>query len=109
MRRATSAEWSGMSDDHIADDLRRLEGKTFYTLIRHKPFDVVDVLQKHVRIMPREGKRKLRSILLERIATVANMRLSRDELLQQTKHAFPDSRNTSYIAALVHEISKSTQ
>ena len=93
-----------MTRDAVTDAIRQLEGKTLYTLFRPSPFDVVDVGDKTVRIQT--GKRKLRSILINRIAKIAGLPTSRDELRRVTLQEFPDSRNTSYIAAIVDAINK---
>ena len=86
------------------DKVQRLEGRTLHTLYRPKPFEIVKVTNKVVSLMPREGKQRPRSILRGRIEHLAGLGLRRDELRKRVQAEYPTSQNTSYYAAIVHEI-----
>lgn len=83
--------------------VRKLEGTTLATLRRSKPFVVLAVEDDRVRILPRGGKGGERSVPRAHIERIAAMGLSREEARQRTAEEFPNSQNTSYIAAIAFE------
>jgi hypothetical protein len=89
----------------IWEKVHQLEGRTLLTLYHRKPFEILKVTEKVVQLMPLEGKRLRRSILRNRIEHLAGLRFHRDELRKRVLQEYPTSRNTSYYAAIVHEIS----
>ena len=90
----------------IWEKVQRLEGRTLHTLYQQKPFEIIKVTDKMVRLMPCEGKRRRRSILRNRIEHLAALGLHKDELRKRVQEEYPTSQNTSYYAAIVHEISR---
>lgn len=81
-----------------------LEGRTLRTLIQNQPFDVVSVTSDRVFVRPHRGSGAERPILRERIEAIAGLRLSRERLRQRIQEEYPDTRNSSYMAAIVWEI-----
>src|SRR5262245_11426816 len=90
---------------NVRNMITQLQGKTLQTLYRPKPFRVVSVQTDSVRVIPEEGKGKIRPIRLDRIEELFRQRLGKDELRRQALRLYPESRNTSYMAAIVHAIS----
>lgn len=83
--------------------VRRLKGATLATLHHAKPFVVLAVDDDRVRIMTRDGKGGERSVPRDQIERIAALRLRREEFRQRTAEEFPNSQNTSYIAAIAFE------
>lgn len=90
-----------MNANVIAVRVEQLEGRTLRTLTQTQPFDVVSVTADRVFMRPHRGKGTERSVLRERIESVAQLRLGRERLRQQVQEEYPDTRNSSYIAAIV--------
>lgn len=90
----------------IWDRVRQLEGTTLCTLHKSKPFTVVSVHTDCVRVVPEDGTGSERPIRRDRIEHMASLALQRDELRHRTQREYADSQNTSYIAAIVYEVSK---
>jgi hypothetical protein len=90
----------------IWEKVQKLQGRTLHTLYQGKPFEILKVTDNGVQLMPLGGKRKRRSVLRNRIEHLADLRLHRDELRKRVLEAYPTSQNTSYYAAIVHEISQ---
>jgi hypothetical protein len=88
------------------DRVRQFEGCTLATLHRAKPFTIVAVEDDCVRVMPRDGKGAERSVRRDRIKHVAGMGLPREEVRRRVAQEYPDSQNTSYIAALAYEATR---
>jgi hypothetical protein len=84
----------------FANCVRALIGEPLRTLTYDRPFAIVSVEGDVVRI--KNSKNKGRAISLSRIEEVAGLGLQRDEYRQRTHRLFPESRNTSYIAAIAH-------
>lgn len=80
--------------------VRRLEGETLSTLHQNKPFTVVEVRDDCVLVRPEDGNGAVRLVRRDRIEHIAGLGLTGDELVQRVRQEYPDSRNTSYIAAL---------
>lgn len=94
--------------DVIWDRVRALEGATLTTLHRSKPFRVVAVEEDRVRVVPVDGNGTERAVRRERVEHMAGLRFSRDEMVRRTAQEFPDSRNTSYMAAIAFAVSRPT-
>ncbi len=91
----------------IWEKVQRLKGATLRTLSRQKPFEIVEVTTKVVRLVPQEGNGKRRAIRRDRIEHIAGLGLLPDELRKRVQEQYPESQNTSYYAAIVHEIASS--
>ena len=89
----------------IWEKVHRLEGRTLHTLYQQKPFEILKVTAKTAQLMPREGKQRPRYVLREKIEHLAGLELHRDEMRKRVLEEYPTSQNTSYYAAIVHEIS----
>jgi hypothetical protein len=90
----------------VWEKVTRLEGKKLFTLYRQKPFSIVSVSSTVVKFIPLEGKQRRRGIRRERIEHLASLGLSKDDLRKRIQEIYPESQNTSYYAAIVHEISR---
>lgn len=85
----------------VWERVRRLEGETLATLQQGKPFTVVEVRDDCVLVRPEDGGGAVRSVRRDRVEHVAGLGLAADELAHRVRQEYPDSRNTSYIAAIV--------
>ncbi len=90
----------------VWDRVRQLQGATLATLHRARPFTVVAVEDDCVRVLPQDGKGTERSVRRDRVEHVAGLGLPRDELRRRVAQEYPDSQNTSYIAALAYEATR---
>ena len=88
----------------IWDRIHRLEGQTLTTLHQDKPFTVVAVLNDCVKVLPQDGGGAERTVRRDRIEHIAGLGLARDELRKRVADEYPDSQNTSYIAALANAV-----
>jgi hypothetical protein len=88
----------------IWERVKQLEGTTLYTLWQHKPFKIVEVTTDLVRLVPQEGRLRRRNIRRDRIEHIAGLGLPQDILRKRVQQEYPESQNTSYYAAIVHEI-----
>lgn len=89
----------------VRDRLEALVGKTLVTLKQRKLFDVIDVSRQWVIVCPRAGNGN-RKITRERIGHIAMLNVNVDRLRQKIVEQYPDTRNSSYMAAIVAEITK---
>ncbi len=85
--------------------IQALDGKTLRTLKRGKPFKV-KVTKDLVFVVPLYGTKR-RRIDIARTETIAAKGYGRDELRQGVFEVLGPNWNASYIAAIVHEITKS--
>lgn len=92
--------------DDVWDRIRALEGTTLPTLHRARLFRVEAVEDDRVRVVPTAGNRTERTILRERIEHMASLGVSREEMRRRAASEFPDSQNTSYMAALAFAASR---
>lgn len=83
-----------------------LVGSTLKTLRRGKPFDVVDVSHEWIVLRPRAGSGSLRRMKRDRVEHIATLTISPDRLRQAIAEHYPDTRNSSYMAAILAEITK---
>ena len=83
-----------------------LAGETLNTLVRGNPFTVIEVLDDHLVVVPLQGKQAPRRILRDRVEHMASLGYQKEELRSRVQAEFPDSQNTSYIAAVVYEVTK---
>ena len=90
----------------IWEKVQQLEGKTLHTLSLQKPFKIDKVTTILVRLVPQEGKQKRRTIRRDGIEHIAGLGLQQDVLRKRVQQEYPESQNTSYYAAIVHEIAK---
>ncbi len=90
----------------VWDRVRQLKGKTLRTLHRKKPFTVIDVGEHRVEVSPEDGNQTVRPLRQEVIEQFADRGIPREELRRRISDAHPDSRNTSYYAAIAYEVSK---
>lgn len=97
---ATSESWQR---------IRQLEGETLETLAQCKRFRIVSVHDDSVRVCPEDGAGVERTVLRERIEYIASLGLAREELRERTGQEYPDSQNTSYIAALAFAVSSTAK
>jgi len=82
--------------------VRGLEGQTLHTLHQRHAFTIVDVRAQDLDVVPEEGKKVKRTMIRERIEQVALSDEPRERLVQLARHKYPESRNTSYLAAIAH-------
>ncbi|WP_425617385.1 hypothetical protein NA78x_001060 [Anatilimnocola sp. NA78] len=87
--------------------VRRLVGTDLTTLNQKRSFTVDEVNEKHLLVSPSVGSGKKRTILRERVEFIANLGIPRDEIRKRVLREYPASRNASYIAAILHQISLS--
>jgi ABC-type microcin C transport system permease subunit YejB len=89
----------------VWERVQQLKGQTLHTLTRNKAFDVVEVHQDRVLIVPHDGIGMQRSIGREQIEHMFNLhqmgRITSRKLVQEE---YPDNQNTSYIATIVAAI-----
>jgi hypothetical protein len=90
----------------VWDRVRQLKGKTLKTLHRKKPFTVIDVLKDRVKVRPEGGNGTVRPLRGKVIEDFIDLGISREELRRRISDAHPDSRNTSYYAAIAYEVSR---
>jgi hypothetical protein len=90
----------------VWDRVRQLKGQTLMTLYQNKPFTVVAVLKDRVKVRPEEGNGTERPLRGKVIEDFIDLGISREELRRRISDAYPDSRNTSYYAAIAYEVSR---
>ena len=90
----------------IWDQVRDLEGSTLFTLHRNKPFDVDEVRDDEILVIPHDGKRKRRKILRRNIEIAVGLNIPKENLRKRVQQEFPDNQNSSYIAAIVSEVAR---
>ena len=95
-----------MSQAETRARLVALVGSTLKTLRQGKPFDVVDVSHDWIVVRPRAGSGSLRRMKRERVEHIATLTISPDRLRQAIAEHYPDTRNSSYMAAILVEITK---
>ena len=86
--------------------VRQLEGKTLLTPARSKPFRIVRVMGDRVEFVPVNGNGTVRWFPradLEHIARQV-VGLTAKEIQPRVRQEWPDDQNTSYVAAILREI-----
>jgi hypothetical protein len=90
------------------DRVRALDGRTLKTLHQERDFQVSGVTTDHVLVRPlkaKQGKRlTVRRVDIELIAVKGRQR---DELRSKTATELPECGVTSYVAAIVYEVTRS--
>lgn len=90
----------------VWDRVQELEGKTLHTLKQNKPFKVVGVLSDRVQFVPEKGNGTLRWFPRGGIEYIASLGVERHRLRARIQEEWPSDMNTSYVAAIVHEVTK---
>ena|ERR1043166_7914032 len=92
----------------IWDRVHSLEGKTIETLGRPEPFEIVSVSSDSVKINLKKSKKGGNlSVRRTDIETFAGKGWHRDELKRRIVAELPSCGVSSYIAAIVHEVTLS--
>jgi hypothetical protein len=86
--------------------VQELQGKTLLTLARQRPFRVVSVSSDRVEFVPENGNGNVRWFPRKDIELIAGLGLARDEIRPRLQQEWPSCQNTSYVASIVHEITK---
>ena len=87
--------------------VQSLQGKTLHTLTQKRPFQVVDVQDDQVVVLPISGKKKpWPPIRRDRIEYIASLKLPREQIRKRVREEFSDSVNPSYIAAIVNAVTQ---
>lgn len=94
-------------DTNVWDRVRALEGKTLQTLAQGRLFSIIRVSPERVEFVPERGSGNLRWFSREGIEFIANLGLSRDDIRPRILREWPSDQNSSYVAAIVHEVTKS--
>ena len=91
----------------IWERVQQLDGKTLSTLKHKKNFKVIGVQSNWIIFIPDGGKKMPRSIGREVIEAAAEMNLGKDNLIpSRLSKEFPGNQNLSYVAAIVHAVTK---
>jgi hypothetical protein len=90
----------------IRQRIEALTGSTLQTLTLKRHFDIVDVTRNVVMVKPRSGSGQLRRVDRERIERMASLSIPEERLRQAIVEHYPETRNSSYMAAIVSEITK---
>ncbi len=94
-----------MSD--LWERVRQLNGRGLFTLARGKAFTVVGVQSDRIKFVPKSGKGTMRWAGRSQIEHVANLNLDVNQLTPtRLSGEYPDDQNLSYIAAIVHAVTK---
>ncbi len=89
----------------IWEHTQRLKGETLYTISRHKPFDVIDVLSDRIVFVPHDGKGTPRWASREQIEHLCGLaRGGQDVNRKLVQEIYPSDYNTSYMAAIIKAI-----
>lgn len=90
---------------NVWQHIKSLEGKTLFTLARHKPFDIVSVLNDRVVYIPKSGSGTPRWSYRKDIEYLVGLRMKLGELTpSQVAEEFPSEYNSSYLAAFVEAV-----
>lgn len=82
-----------------------LQGKTLLTVARKRPFQIVDVDDTRVTFVPANGKGTQRWEERSTIEDLMNLCRAKGRLsAHDVAEAYPDTWNSSYLAAIVHEL-----
>lgn len=88
--------------------VQQLNSKNLLTLGRKRPFEISAIDTDGLLVLPLESKGQKRlSVRRADIEMVAGMGWEKEELRERTAAALPECGVTSYIAAIVNEISQS--
>ncbi len=91
----------------VWDRVRQLNGKTLHTLKQGKAFEVVGVQSDRIEFIPVSGNGTQRWIGREWIEQAADMNLDQSNLTpSRLALEFPNDQNLSYMAAIVHAVTK---
>lgn len=91
----------------VWERVRQLNGKTLHTLKQGKAFEVTGVDSSRIEFVPASGKGITRGIGREQIEQVAEMNLEESDLTpSRLAQEFPTDQNLSYMAAIVHAVTK---
>ena len=86
--------------------LKALEGQTLLTWPQRREFEVVEVTADRVVFVPKSGKGTRRWIPISTLLDVAEQTWDLSELRQKILINYPNTWNSSYIAAIVREFKK---
>ena len=85
----------------------QLNGKTLHTLKQGKAFEVTNVQSDRIEFVPVSGNGTQRWIGREWIEKVVDMNLDESDLTpSRLSLEFPNDQNLSYMAAIVHTVTK---
>lgn len=94
-----------MADANLWGQARRLDGTKLKTLVRGREFEVSNVTTNHLLVRPLGSKGGKRLVVYrEDIEHIAEKGWQRDELRSRTAAELPACGVTSYVAAIVHEL-----
>lgn len=87
--------------------VRHLNGKILHTLKQGKAFEVVGVQSDRIEFVPVNGNGTRRWIGRQWIEQVVDMGLDASDLTpSRLAREFPNDQNLSYMAAIVHAVTK---
>ena len=86
--------------------VQALEGRTLLTLARRRPFKIVAVSSDRVEFVPEQGKGTVRWFPRKDIEYIASLNLKREDLRARLQEEWPSDQNTSYVAAIIYEVTK---
>jgi hypothetical protein len=86
--------------------VQALKDKQLTTLSREKQFTVVAVSSDYVQFGPDNGKGTIPGVPKRIIEHIAGLNLKPTELRQRIAREYPADHNSSYIAAIVHKVTK---
>ena len=85
-----------------------LQRQTLYTIKQHKAFTIVDVSNDRISFVPKAGKGTVRWEYRSGIDQLVNLKSRLGKLdVTDVRGEFPDSRITSYMAAIVDALTHS--
>ena len=85
----------------------QLNGTSLFTLARSREFQVVGVQSDRIEFVPKSGKGTRRWAGRDQIEHIASLNLDESQLTPtRLSEEYPDGQNLSYIAAIVHAVTK---
>ena len=85
--------------------LTSLRGKTLLTVKQKRPFQIVGVDDTRVTFVPKNGNGTERWEYRSTIEELMNLCRNKGKLsVTDVTEVYPDTRNSSYLAAIVHEL-----
>ena len=87
--------------------LENLQGKTLLTTKRLKTFTIVNVSVDRIGVLPKEGKGTIRWVPRGEVEQLVKLKNKIGDLDRtRVQQEFPQSQNTSYLAAIVNELTR---